>query len=75
MDLDKLSLQLFQKHIIIFFKAGSPSFKTYGASLTGILIGRNWSKEHVSSLTIKSEDKLMTIPMDDIKTMEGAEAA
>jgi len=70
MEINKTTLQLFLRHVIVSFKEDSASYKTYGQSLIGKLSGRNWGKDSVISITIIKENQEFHVPAEDIESME-----
>lgn len=77
MDLKDLSLELYNKEVIVTIKPGTKVYKKFGESLTGYLINRIWEQDEnlestVIGITIKKERSLINIFAQDILKLEKA---
>lgn len=78
-NLKTLSLELYNQEVIVTLKPGSESFKRYGKSITGYLVGRIWGERFdkatkdstVIGITLRiSGNDEVNFPSNDIDNLE-----
>lgn len=77
MDLKTLSLEYYNKKVIVTLKPGTEIYKKIGEKLSGTLVNRIWSEEadfvsNVAGITIQIEKSRINIFAQDILKLEKA---